>query len=105
MVLENVGGRALLEGLVMLLQVAGVLGLVLSHLSAKRWAERGRFGLVLALVGLGVVGALLGRHDSEFALFAGGTMTFLLIGMTLGGGAHESHPAPAAERVEPALVG
>lgn len=97
MVLENVGGRALLEGLVMLLQVAGVLGLCLSRLSAARWADRGRVGLVLALVGLGIVGALLGRHDSEFALFAGGTMTLLLIGMTLGGG--------AAESAEPVLVG
>ena len=63
MVLENVGGRALLEGLVVLLQIAGVLGLCLSRLSAARWAERGRIGLVLALVGLGVAGALLGRHD------------------------------------------
>jgi hypothetical protein len=101
MVLENVGGRALLEGLVVVLQIAGVLSLGLARLSAARWAERGRVGLVLALVGLGLAGALLGRHDSEFARFAGGTMTLLLIGMTLGGGAEHPSPAPA----EPALAG
>jgi hypothetical protein len=101
MVLENVGGRALLEGLVILLQVAGVVGLCLSRLSAARWAERGRVGLVLALVGLGIAGAVLGRHDSEFALFAGGTMTLLLIGMTLGGGSADHHSGMP----EPALVG
>ena len=31
-------------------------------------------------------GALCGRHDSEFALFAGGTMTVLLVGMIAGSG-------------------
>lgn len=104
MVLENLGGRALLEGLVVVLQVAGVLGLALSRLSGVRWAERGRVGLVLALVGLGIVGALLGRHDSEFALFAGGTMTFLLIGMTLGGGSSDGSGHPVAGWAEPALA-
>jgi hypothetical protein len=43
-------------------------------------------GFVVGMVGLGIAGALCGRHDSEFALFAGGTMTLLLIGMTSGGG-------------------
>ena len=45
---------------------------------------------MIALVGLGIAGALCGRHDSEFALFAGGTMTVLLIGMTMGGGPSEA---------------
>jgi hypothetical protein len=71
----------------MVFQVSGVAALCLSRLlPATRWAERGRVGFVVALVGLGVAGALCGRHDSEFALFAGGTMTLLLIGMTAGGG-------------------
>ena len=38
----------------------------------------------LALIGGFATGALCGRHASEFALYAGGTMTFLLIGMTTG---------------------
>jgi hypothetical protein len=49
----------------------------------------GRTGFIVALFGLGISGALCGNHDSEFALFAGGTMTLLLIGMTMGSGATE----------------
>ncbi len=52
------------------------------------------------MVGLGVAGALCGRHDSEFALFAGGTMTVLLIGMIIGNGA----AAPARSTVRSAQV-
>jgi hypothetical protein len=79
--------EALFEGLVVLFQVCGILGLCVSRLLPRsaRWTSRGKVGFVVALVGLGIAGALCGRHDSEFALFAGGTMTVLLIGMTTGG--------------------
>jgi len=87
---------AVLEIAVMMFQVFGVATLCLSRLVPQtRWADRGRVGFVFALVGLGVFGALCGRFDSEFALFAGGTMTVLLIGMIVGsGGTHASAPAP-----------
>jgi hypothetical protein len=77
---------ALLELLVMLFQLCGILGLCLTRLlpTSARWNSHGRIGFIVALFGLGIAGALCGRHDSEFALFAGGTMTFLLIGMTTG---------------------
>jgi hypothetical protein len=79
------------EILVVLFQVCGVLGLCLNRLtpSSTRWSSRGQVGLIVALFGLGVAGALCGRHDSEFALFAGGTMTVLLIGMTMGSGSSQ----------------
>src|SRR4051794_4780615 len=78
---------AVLELTVILFQVFGVAALCLSRLlPATRWASRGRVGFIVALVGLGIAGALCGRHDSEFALFAGGTMTILLIGMITGSG-------------------
>ncbi|QDV38169.1 hypothetical protein [Tautonia plasticadhaerens] len=73
--------------LVILFQVFGVLALVLSRLFATpRWSERGQWAFMVAVVGLGVAGALSGNQDSEFGLFAGLTMTTLLIGMTVGGG-------------------
>jgi hypothetical protein len=103
---SHVRPAAVLELLVVLFQVFGVLALCLWRLlPATRWSERGRAGFVIALVGLGIVGALCGRHDSEFALFAGGTMTALLIGMTMGSGTTDA-TAPAREpaRREPALV-
>jgi hypothetical protein len=87
--------------LVILFQVFGVGALCLSRLlPGSRWAERGRAGFVVALVGLGIAGALCGRHDSEFALFAGGTMTALLIGMTMGSGQPDATP-PVALRAAP----
>ncbi len=77
---------AVLELLVILFQVFGVAGLCLSRLMpGNRWADCGQAGFIVAMVGLGVAGALCGRHDSEFALFAGMTMTVLLIGMIVGG--------------------
>ena len=79
---------AVFEFSVMLFQVFGVAALCLSRLlpaTSARWARGGRAAFVVALVGLGLAGALCGRHDSDFALFAGGTMTVLLIGMTMGG--------------------
>ena len=87
------------EILVVLFQVCGVLGLCLTRLTpcSPRWTSRGQIGFIIALFGLGFAGALCGRHDSEFALFAGGTMTVLLIGMTVGSG--------SIEKTEPALPG
>ena len=77
-----------LELLVMVFQVFGVAALCLTRLMpATRWAGRGKVVFVMCMFGLGIAGAMVGRHDSEFALFAGGTMTLLLIGATIGGGA------------------
>jgi hypothetical protein len=85
------------EVLVMLFQVFGIMGLCLSRLMPRStaWSARGQVGSIVALFGLGIAGALCGRHDSEFALFAGGTMTVLLIGMTMGSG--------SIERADPAV--
>jgi hypothetical protein len=80
---------AMLEISVMLFQVVGVIALCVSRLlppTSTRWANRGRAGYVVAMIGLGLAGAFCGRHDSDFALFAGGSMTILLIGMTIGSG-------------------
>ncbi len=83
--------EAILELIVILLQVCGVVALCLTRLvPATRWADRGRAVFIVAMVGLGVAGALCGRHDSEFAFFAGGTMTVLLIGMISGNGAADA---------------
>ncbi len=96
---SNVRIDGVLEVAVMMFQVFGVATLCLTRLvPATRWADRGRVGFVVALVGLGVFGALCGRHDSEFALFAGGTMTFLLIGMIMGSGSNPS-TAPSSIRI------
>lgn len=84
------------DSLVMLFQVFGVLALCLARLFAgRRWAERGQLAFVVAVVGLGVAGAFCGHQDSEFGLFAGLTMTTLLIGMTVGGGGRDSADVPA----------
>ncbi|QEH37520.1 hypothetical protein OJF2_61110 [Aquisphaera giovannonii] len=78
---------ALLESLVIFFQVCGVMALCVNRLMPRSaWCYRGKIGFIVALFGLGIAGALCGRHDSEFALFAGGTMTVLLIGMTIGNG-------------------
>ena len=87
MVSSGVHTAAWLEMVVMVFQVVGVLTLCANRLLPhSRWREWGRVGFVVTMIGLGVAGALCGQHDSEFALFAGGTMTFLLIGMTVGNG-------------------
>ncbi len=106
MVWSNVRIDGVLEVAVMMFQFFGVATLCLTRLvPAPRWADRGRVGFVFALVGLGVFGALCGRHDSEFALFAGGTMTFLLIGMVMGSGNYHA-TAPSSIRIgaDPAVV-
>jgi hypothetical protein len=95
------------EILVVLFQVCGILGLCMNRLlpGSTRWPSCGRVGLIVALFGLGIAGALCGRHDSEFALFAGGTMTILLIGMTTGSGAIErSDPARSCVTSEAELA-
>lgn len=103
MVCSNLRIDGVLEVVVMLFQVFGVATLCLTRLVPQvRWADRGRVGFVFALVGLGVFGALCGRFDSEFALFAGGTMTFLLIGMIVGsGGAHATAPTSLRIAADP----
>jgi hypothetical protein len=99
---------AILELMVVFFQVIGVAALCLSRLlpsTSSRWVYRGRIGFVVAMVGLGVAGAFCGRHDSEFALFAGGTMTILLIGMTSGSG--QGDPSPVGRgriSAEPNMV-
>jgi hypothetical protein len=89
----SIRASAVLELAVVLFQVLGFVALCMARLRAgTRWADRGRVGFVVALVGLGAAGALCGRLDSEFSLFAGFTLTTLLIGMCMGG------PAESAAR-------
>ena len=95
------------EILVVLFQVCGIMGLCLTRLMpcSPRWTSRGQAGFIIALFGLGIAGALCGRHDSEFALFAGGTMTVLLIGMTVGSGSIDtSEPSRPVAATEPKLA-
>jgi hypothetical protein len=99
---------AVLELAVMLFQVFGVGALCLNRLVPDtRWAGRGRVGAIVALIGLAIAGALCGRLASEFALFAGVTMTVLLIGLTTGSAAGHAAVADAPGRIgaEPNLAG
>ena len=107
MVMFSVHVFAWLELAVMIFQILGVAALLLHRLTASpRWAEHGRNGFVVAMIGLGVIGALCGRQNSEFGLFAGGTMTLLLIGMTIGSGhAHTTDARGTLSVVEPTLAG
>ncbi len=95
------------EVLVVLFQVCGIMGLCLNRLMPRStaWSSRGQVSSIVALFGLGIAGALCGRHDSEFALFAGGTMTVLLIGMTMGNGSIElAEPDAPSVTTEPELA-
>jgi hypothetical protein len=95
------------EILVILFQLCGIMGLCLNRLMphSRRWSWSGQVGSIIALFGLGIAGALCGRHDSEFALFAGGTMTVLLIGMTMGSGSiQKNEPADPRVPTEAELV-
>ena len=95
------------EILVIVFQVCGVMGLCLNRLMPRStpWPSRGKVGSIIALFGLGIAGALCGRHDSEFGLFAGGTMTVLLIGMTMGSGSMEkTEPVHRCVTAEPKLA-
>jgi len=104
MVAPHLSLCSILEVLVVFFQVCGVMGLCMSRLSPRSsWSHRGKVGFIVALFGLGIAGALCGRHDSEFALFAGGTMTVLLIGMTIGNGTIDAtEPAPSFAGTEAA---
>lgn len=83
--LTHIHPAAVLECIVVLFQVIGVTGLCLSRLAQEtRWAQFGKITFAVALIGLGVAGSLCSRHDSAFTLFAGGSLTALLIGMTIG---------------------
>ena len=105
MVWSGVRACVVFELLVVFFQVGGVAGLCLYRLvPATRWADRGRIGYIVALFGLGVAGALCGRHDSEFALFAGGTLTLLLIGMTMGNAHPDTTPTARDLAAEPNLA-
>lgn len=85
------------ESLVMLFQVVGVAGLCLSRLApGSAWARRGHAAFLVSMLGLGASGAIAGRHDSAFGLFAGVTMTLLLIGMISGTGAVDPRRASVA---------
>jgi hypothetical protein len=98
---------AVFEILVILFQVCGITGLCLNRLMPRttRWSFRGQIGSIIALFGLGIAGALCGRHDSEFALFAGGTMTLILIGLTTGNGTIEKiEPVAPCVTSEPELA-
>ena len=103
MVIPGIRARAWLELAVILFQVFGVASLCINRLApATRWSEWGRIGFVTAMIGLGIAGALRGGQDSEFSLFAGGTMTILLIGMTIGSGyAHTIDTTHLRARSEP----
>lgn len=100
MAAANLTVCAVLELVIMAFQMLGVAGLCLSRLvpANRCWAGRGRVALIVALIGLGIAGAWCGTHDSEFGLFAGGTMTALLIGMTIGGGSIETN-GPSRRRI------
>jgi uncharacterized membrane protein YcfT len=109
MVWSNVRFCSVLEVTVLLFQVFGVATLCLNRLlPATRWAAHSRIGSIIALVGLAVAGAFCGRHGSEFGLFAGGTMTVLLIGMTVGNGSGPNDSEVETRRLigpEPNLAG
>lgn len=76
---------AVLELAVMTFQACGFVALCLFRLlPSARWAGRARVAFLLALIGLGITGALCSQFDSKFALFAGATMTIFLIGLSGG---------------------
>lgn len=75
---------------VILFQLLGLVALALSLTApAPRWARRARRLFILAVLGLGISGALCSQYDSSFALFAGVTMTAYLIGASVATGHHE----------------
>jgi hypothetical protein len=96
----------LIECLVMLFQFVGLAGLGLAWLApTRRWRGRGQTLVLVAMVGLGLSGAACGRQDSAFGLFAGGTLTFLFIGMIAGGASPESTvPTGLPDVAEPSLL-
>ncbi len=104
---SQVSSCTVFEILVVLFQLCGIFGLCLNRLMpcTTRWPMRGQAGLIVALFGLAIAGAGCGRHDSEFGLFAGVTMTILLIGMTMGSASVEkAEPVAACVASEAELV-
>jgi hypothetical protein len=82
------------DSLVMLFQVVGLTSLLLARLLPRsRWLRYGRTLFVVALVGLCVAGSICAHERSNMGLFAGGTFTFLLVGMIAG--SHGIAPAVA----------
>lgn len=80
-----------LETLVLLFQVVGVGGLLLSRVfPSSRWAARGKIVVMGALIGLALAGSICSPVKSGMGLFAGGTITVLLVGMISGGSAHRA---------------
>ncbi len=104
--LSDVRVTALIEFGVMICQFAGALGLITSRLMPRtRLARGGRLVFVLSMVGLAIGGAICGSQDSDFGLFAGGTMTVLLIGMIAGSAPVHAIDRPSlAELVESSLA-
>jgi hypothetical protein len=101
MELAFIRSGSLLETLVLLVQVAGIGGLLLSRLvPATPWAWRGRVVVVLALVALALLGSACNPHSSGMGLYAGGTMTVLFVGMISGG----SHPSATDSTLTPDVV-
>jgi hypothetical protein len=79
MVLIMANAREWLEVAVLALQVAAVATLLASWLlPMTRLAAYCRVGFVVAMVGLGLAGALCAWYGSHFALFAGGAVTIFL---------------------------
>lgn len=90
---SSVHPTAWFELFVVVFQVVGVAALCLHRLlPGCKCGSRACTVLVLAMIGLGLSGAYCGSRDSAFSLFAGGTLTFLLIGMIAGSG----HADPTA---------
>ncbi len=84
----------LFESLVMLFQVVGLATLIFSRLlPSGRWTRRCKAMFIMALLGLGMAGAICAHHRSSMGLFAGGSVTFLLVGMIAG--SHTAAPLGA----------
>lgn len=103
--LSDVRVTALIECCVLACQLAGALALIVTRLlPTTRLARGARLVFVLAMIGLAAGGAICGSQDSDFGLFAGGTMTVLLIGMITGGAPIHVIDRPSlAEMVNSAL--
>ncbi len=86
---------AVLDSMVILFQILGVLTLFLCRSRAvPGLAKPARIIYVVAVVGLGLAGTLCGHLGSDFGLFAGLSMTGLLIAMTLGCGTEAAEKRP-----------
>lgn len=102
----SVRDGVVLQSSVILLQILGVVGLILSRaVPGSRLGTQARWVLVLAVIGLGIAGVLHGHDRSGMNLIAGGTMTFLLVGMITG--TNPTTPPRTSRKtdaVEPTLI-